>query len=146
MEMLMLLSIFVVYLVMQAYAAMHLRGGWRWTSLLPLLPMALVLAMTVGAYRQGSNIWPVPLILASPPACIFVIAVLAVHRYVGLRPWAKWATMVFALLLGYELVAYTLALVAERRSHGDPTPWVSQAPDSIMTWGVPFLLIAVSAI
>ena len=53
---------------------------------------------------------------------------------------------VLALLLGYELVAYTLALVAERREHGDPTPWVSQAPDSIMTWGVPFLLIAVSAI
>lgn len=53
--------------------AMVRRRGWALVlSLLPLLPMGVVLVVTVQGYVAGSNLWPLLLILAAPVAALWL--------------------------------------------------------------------------
>lgn len=59
---------FTIYVILQIVSLVTLRGLGRSLSLLPILPMAGVAAWTINAYRHGSNLWPILLILTSPLA------------------------------------------------------------------------------
>jgi hypothetical protein len=60
---------------LQIAAIIKLRGIWRFLAILPLLPMAYVLIVTVIAFRQDLNLWPVLLIFAAPLALAYLIVV-----------------------------------------------------------------------
>jgi hypothetical protein len=64
------------YLVLQALALWRLRGGWRLAAAIPAVPMALVLAYTVVAFRAGSNLSPLVLIFTIPLALLYLLIVL----------------------------------------------------------------------
>jgi hypothetical protein len=81
-------SLFTAYVVLQTWAALKLRGRRRLLVLLPVLPMAIVVALTLAAYMQESNLWPILMILVSPIACIFVILVWALSRRMSSEPAA----------------------------------------------------------
>ena len=68
------------YLVLQAIGLWSLRNDWLKAAVLPLIPMALVVVYTIDAYLKESNLWPVILILASPIAAVYLLAVLTMHR------------------------------------------------------------------
>jgi hypothetical protein len=70
------------YFILQAVLLFWLRGGWRRAAAAPLVPMAAVLAYTVWAFAQGSNLFPIVLIFTSPLAFAYLIAVLAAHHAV----------------------------------------------------------------
>ncbi len=63
---------FTVYLVLQIAAILHLEGGSRKAVLVPLAIMAIVVIITMIAYQQESNLWPIYLIFSSPFAAIAV--------------------------------------------------------------------------
>jgi hypothetical protein len=71
---------FPVYVVAQIVAIVRLRGGWRWGSLLPVLPMFFVLVVTVKAFVQQSNLWPLLLLFSSPVALLYVLLVLGLFK------------------------------------------------------------------
>jgi hypothetical protein len=54
--------------------------------LLPLAVMAAVLAITVPALAQGSNLWPLYLIFVTPFATVYLGVLLLVHRRVAGGP------------------------------------------------------------
>jgi hypothetical protein len=66
------------------YGAIPVYGVWqvlvlfrrrRWAlalSLVPVVPMAMVLYATVEGYRASSNLWPLFLILAAPVAVFWL--------------------------------------------------------------------------
>lgn len=63
---------FLVYLVVQIGAGYTLRGPRRVVALLPAPFMLALLVLTVVAIRQQSNLWWLPLSLASPVAALLV--------------------------------------------------------------------------
>ncbi|HTS51462.1 MAG TPA: hypothetical protein VMH05_26120 [Bryobacteraceae bacterium] len=68
------------YFVLQVIALWRLRSGWLKASLLPVIPMILVLVYTIDAYNKESNLWPIVLIFSSPVAAAYVLAILVIHR------------------------------------------------------------------
>jgi hypothetical protein len=68
------------YIVVQIVALVRLRERWRFAASLPLIPMALVLAYTVYAYRAGSNIFPLVLIFTSPFGLAYLAILMLLHR------------------------------------------------------------------
>lgn len=73
----------LAYLVLQVVALRRFRGAWRVAALAPLVPMAVVLLYTVSAYRAGSNLFPLVLIFTSPVALLYLVGLVALHRYLG---------------------------------------------------------------
>ena len=71
---------FPAYVIAQIVAIVRLRRGWRWASLVPVIPMIIVVVLTVEALLQQSNLWPVLLLFASPPALGFILVLFAFHR------------------------------------------------------------------
>ena len=61
-----------VYAIWQGLVLFRRRGWSLALSLLPALPMGLVLAATLQGYREGSNLWPLLLLLASPVAVLWL--------------------------------------------------------------------------
>ena len=72
----------LAYPLLQYNAIRELRGGWRAFSLLPLVVMGLVVAVTVPALIGGSNPWPIYLIFITPFAAVYLLALQAIHRFV----------------------------------------------------------------
>ena len=71
----------LVYPVLQYIALRRLRGRWwRAMAILPLIPMAPVLAVTLVAILQNSNMWPIWLIFVAPLALLYLGLVLLLHR------------------------------------------------------------------
>jgi len=70
----------VAYLVLQIRALMKLRGGRRIFAAIPLLFMIPVYVVTIIALSQGSNLWPLILIFASPVACVWLVIALLANR------------------------------------------------------------------
>ncbi len=68
------------YFVLQAVALWRWRGGWRTAAMVPLLPMAAVLLYTIAAFRAGSNLFPLVLIFASPPALLYLVVLMILRR------------------------------------------------------------------
>jgi len=71
----------VAYLVAQIVTLRRFQGGWWVAALAPLVPMAIVLVYTVSAFRAGSNLFPLVLIFTSPIAFLYLMALVALRRY-----------------------------------------------------------------
>jgi hypothetical protein len=63
------------YWILQIAMARNYMGGWRIAVLVPLVAMVPVVGFTVFALAIGANLWPLPLILASPVAAGYLVAV-----------------------------------------------------------------------
>lgn len=70
------------YLYLQLHSLKRWSGLWRAAAALPLLAMAPVIFHTVPAFVAGANLWPIALIFAAPPACLYLLALLACRHYV----------------------------------------------------------------
>jgi len=71
------------YFVVQVALLRRLQDKWRKAAAAPLVPMGFVLAYTAWAYHDGSNLYPVVLIFASPLALIYLVVVLLRSRGSG---------------------------------------------------------------
>ena len=65
---------FPVYLVLQGYTAWAWEGGWRRAALVPLLVMVPLVAFAFLAAAAQSNLFPLFVIFASPPAVLYLLA------------------------------------------------------------------------
>ena len=70
---------FAIYLALQVFALMKLRGIWRIVALVPVPIQILVLASTVEAYRAESNLWPIGLIASGTAASVALALLLLCH-------------------------------------------------------------------
>lgn len=70
-----------LYVVLQAVALV--RPGSRAAAVVPLAVMVPVFAYTGLALAQGSNLWPLMLLFASPVAVLYLAVVLLAGRRVG---------------------------------------------------------------
>jgi hypothetical protein len=70
---------FPAYVIAQIAAIVFLRRGWRWASLVPVPPMIFVVAATVKAYSDQSNLWPLLLLFSSPVALLYVLAIFGLN-------------------------------------------------------------------
>lgn len=68
------------YPVLQVTALSSLKGGWRYAAAVPLLAMIPLVAFTLIAFQQQSNLWPLPLILASPVASLYLLVTMGLYR------------------------------------------------------------------
>lgn len=66
---------FTVYVILQFLALRFMKGPGRTGVVIPIPLMLLVLILTLTAYRGGSNLWPLFLILSSPIAVIFIVVI-----------------------------------------------------------------------
>jgi hypothetical protein len=62
------------YGLLQWHAARNWHGGWRIAALTPLAIMAPLVIHAAIAFMAQSNLWPLMVILASPLACLYLIA------------------------------------------------------------------------
>ena len=72
---------FPAYVIAQIIAIVHLRHGWLWASLVPVIPMIIVVVLTVQALLHQSNLWPVLLLFASPPALVFILVIIVLFAF-----------------------------------------------------------------
>ena len=63
------------YVVMQLLALARTSGGGRIAAGAPLLVMIPVFVVTAVNFANQSNLWPIPLLLASPIALLYVTVV-----------------------------------------------------------------------
>lgn len=68
------------YLVLQVILLWRLRDGWRKAVAVPVVPMLAVIAYTIFAYLDGSNIFPLVLIFTAPFALVYLLVILGVRR------------------------------------------------------------------
>jgi len=71
---------FSAYVIAHMAAIIYLRRGWRWASLVPVLPMIFVVAATIKFFIKQGNLWPLLLLFSSPVALAHMLCVWAVHR------------------------------------------------------------------
>jgi hypothetical protein len=79
----------LAYVLLQGVAVWRWRGPWRVASLVPLLAMAAVAATSVALLIQDSNLWPLPLFLASPVALLALLLLAGGRRWAGRREPAR---------------------------------------------------------
>jgi hypothetical protein len=75
----------LVYPPLQFKTVRKLRGIWRVFAVLPLLPMAFVLIVTIRGFYYQSNLWPILLIFTAPIALLYLLALTWIHRVVMQR-------------------------------------------------------------
>lgn len=68
------------YFAVQGWVLCRLHDSWRKPALLPLWPMGAVLAYTVYACLDGSNLFPLVLIFTAPIAFLYLVVLLAKRR------------------------------------------------------------------
>jgi hypothetical protein len=67
------------YFVLQIFLGRRWSGVWRVAALLPLIVMGPVLIHAILAYLAQSNLWPILLILSSPFALAYLVALIALR-------------------------------------------------------------------
>jgi hypothetical protein len=73
------------YCLLQALALWRLRGGWRAAAIVPAVPMAGIVVHAVLAFLAQSNLFPLLLLFASPPASLYLMSLLLLHRLMRWR-------------------------------------------------------------
>jgi len=61
------------YFFMQLLMAVRYRGRWRLLALAPLFVMVPLGLHAAVAFAAGSNLWPLLVILAAPPAFVYLV-------------------------------------------------------------------------
>lgn len=74
------------YFILQFFLLWRLDAGWRKAAAIPLWPMVPVLLYTVYAYLDGSNLFPVLLILVSPIAVCYLVVLTIAWRMKASAP------------------------------------------------------------
>lgn len=67
-----------LYVLLQAVALV--RPESRMAAAVPLVVMAPLFAYSAVALTRGSNLWPLPLLFAAPPAALLLATVLLLTR------------------------------------------------------------------
>lgn len=68
------------YFLLQLLLPFRWSGGWRTAALLPLIATLPAIAWSLYALSRGSNLWPITVILLAPPCCLYLLALIALHR------------------------------------------------------------------
>ncbi|MFZ0738774.1 MAG: hypothetical protein WA002_01220 [Candidatus Acidiferrales bacterium] len=68
------------YFILQIVLLWRMHDGWRKVVAIPVVPMAIVVAYTIYAYLDGSNLFPLVLIFTSPVALIYLLVIVGVKR------------------------------------------------------------------
>jgi hypothetical protein len=68
------------YLVLQLCLGYAWTGGWRWAALLPLGFTLPALTLTAYATWRGANLAPIPILLAAPPALLYLLTAWVLHK------------------------------------------------------------------
>jgi hypothetical protein len=76
---------FTLYVVAQLIAVVRLRGQARIWAAIPIPFMVWVLYVTLDAFAQNSNLWPIVMIFTSPVALAYVLLVGIVVFFVRKR-------------------------------------------------------------
>jgi hypothetical protein len=76
----------LAYALLQGYSIWRWRGGWRVAALVPLGVMAVLAAISLGLLAQESNLWPLPVLLASPVALLALLLLAAGRRWAQRPP------------------------------------------------------------
>jgi len=63
------------YFVLQLRMAWRYRGGWLIAALVPLAVIVPLIVYSGVALSDGSNLWPLLLILAAPFAFVYLVVV-----------------------------------------------------------------------
>jgi hypothetical protein len=63
------------YVVAQVVVLVRPSGPSRVVAAVPMVVMVPIFLLTIVAYTQGSNLWPLWLLLASPVALLYVVVV-----------------------------------------------------------------------
>jgi hypothetical protein len=71
--------IVAAYFVVQFYTLTAWRGGWRIAAGVSLIAMLPVAVLTFQGYRDQSNLWPVLLLFAGPPALLYLVVLMVVR-------------------------------------------------------------------
>jgi hypothetical protein len=70
------------YFILQAWLAHAWRGRWRRAALVPLILMVPAVLFALFALAQGSNLWPITVILQAPFALAYLLVVWALRAIV----------------------------------------------------------------
>ena len=70
----------IAFIVLQLIALWKWRGQWRIAALASAIPMVLVLTYTIFAAVAGSNLFPLVLLFASPPALVYLLVLFGIKR------------------------------------------------------------------
>lgn len=78
---------FTLYIAAQVFALVRFRSRSRAWAALPIPFMVWLVWVTVDAFHKQLNLWPLPLILLSPVALLYLglVAMLARSRTAGKR-------------------------------------------------------------
>ncbi len=72
-------STVAAYFVAQCYTLIAWPRGWRIAAAVPLVGMVPVAVLTFQGYRDQSNVWPILLLFAGPPALLYLVVLMAVR-------------------------------------------------------------------
>jgi hypothetical protein len=70
----------LIYPFLQIFALLRMHGGWRQLAFLPLVPMCIVLIVTIKAFLQHSNMWPILIIFCAPLAMAYLVILIVCHK------------------------------------------------------------------
>jgi len=93
---------FTAYLTLQVLTLCVLKRPIWYLALLPLIPMAFVVVMTLTAYLQASNLWPIVMIFASPLAVLYLLVVGISGVLIQVHPKRR---MLVTVMVGVSLAA-----------------------------------------
>ena len=65
------------YFILQAWFARSWSGGWRKVALVPLIAMVPAALFSLFALSQGSNLWPITVVLLAPFGFVYLAIVWA---------------------------------------------------------------------
>jgi hypothetical protein len=68
------------YFVLQLWRGYAWTGIWRWVALFPLVFTVPALAWTISAASHGANLAPMPMLLAAPPALLYLLIACVFHK------------------------------------------------------------------
>lgn len=69
------------YIALQIYVPRHMRGGWWWASMAPLLVAVPVALFCLFALAQDSNLWPLMFIFFAPFGAAYLVLVEIGRRF-----------------------------------------------------------------
>jgi len=78
-------ALFISYPILQVLIVLKTNKWWRIFSILPLLPMAYVIFITIIGYNQSSNLWPIIYLFTAPIAILYLVILFIVYKVVMKR-------------------------------------------------------------
>jgi hypothetical protein len=75
----------IAYVPLQVYTVRGWHAGWRIAACVPLALMVPVFAYTAYALARQSNLWPIVLIFLAPLGTGYLLVLVALRRFLGVR-------------------------------------------------------------